>query len=70
MPAETAGYRFGPFVLDTVAFAKMVGARALALFHHDPAHDDADVERLELDAQQAFAGLHIEAARQGATITL
>jgi phosphoribosyl 1,2-cyclic phosphodiesterase len=57
-------------VLDTVAFAEMAGARSLALFHHDPAHDDSDVERLELDAQRAGRGVHVEAARQGATITL
>jgi len=57
-------------VLDTVAFAEMAGVRSLALFHHDPSHDDADVERMELDAQRAFHGPHVEAARQGATITL
>lgn len=53
-----------------LAFADMVGARTLALFHHDPLHDDAVVERLTAEAQAAARGLRVIAARQGATLTL
>lgn len=37
-----------------VAVAAASGARRLALFHHDPAHDDAALDALHADAQ-AFA---------------
>ncbi len=57
-------------VVDAVAFAEMTGARRLALFHHDPAHDDTAVERLELEAREAARTTWAQAARQGATITL
>lgn len=57
-------------VVDAVAFAEMTGARRLALFHHDPAHDDTTVARLELEARQAGRTTRVHAARQGATIVL
>jgi phosphoribosyl 1,2-cyclic phosphodiesterase len=57
-------------VLDAVAFAELVGARTLALFHHDPWHDDGAVERLALEAQAACRTARAVAARQGSTITL
>lgn len=53
-----------------VAFAQLAGARRLALFHHDPAHDDGDIARLELEAGASGGHTEIEAARQGTTITL
>jgi phosphoribosyl 1,2-cyclic phosphodiesterase len=31
-----------------------VGAKEIVLFHHDPAHDDATLERLLADALQRF----------------
>ena len=57
-------------VIDAVAFAEMTGARRLALFHHDPAHDDDTVARLEREAGQASRMTRPLAARQGATIAL
>ena len=36
---------------SAVAFAAAVGARRLVLFHHDPTHSDAILERLEAQAQ-------------------
>ena len=38
-------------VADAVAFASAVGAARLVLFHHEPAHSDASLERLEARAQ-------------------
>jgi phosphoribosyl 1,2-cyclic phosphodiesterase len=31
---------------DTLAFAALAGVRRLVTFHHDPAHDDATIDRL------------------------
>jgi phosphoribosyl 1,2-cyclic phosphodiesterase len=37
-------------VADAVAYADAVGARRLLLFHHEPLHDDASLDRLEARA--------------------
>jgi phosphoribosyl 1,2-cyclic phosphodiesterase len=50
-------------VTDAVAFSHAVGARRLVLFHHEPRHDDAALERLEARAQSL-------AGRNGAEATL
>src|SRR5262249_53149210 len=45
------------------------GARHLALFHHDPGHDDAAVERLEaLARERGGRALDVFAAAEGLTI--
>ena len=36
-----------------LAFAELVGARQMVTFHHDPAHDDAAIERLTSEATAA-----------------
>lgn len=46
--------------------AKAAGARRLALFHHDPSHDDDAVEAIERDARTMFPGAF--AAREGLTV--
>jgi phosphoribosyl 1,2-cyclic phosphodiesterase len=38
----------------TFEFAKRVGAKEVVLFHHDPGHDDATLERLLADALRRF----------------
>lgn len=48
--------------------AKACGARALALFHHDPGHDDAFVEAMERDARADFSWTR--AAREGEEVVL
>jgi diguanylate cyclase (GGDEF)-like protein len=49
--------------------ALAAGARRLALFHHDPGHDDATMDRLEREAQErvraAGGTLDVFAAREG-----
>jgi phosphoribosyl 1,2-cyclic phosphodiesterase len=57
-------------VRDAVAFAQLAAARRLTLFHHDPSHDDHALARLEAEAGLAGGDLYVEAARQGATVTL
>src|SRR5439155_15746358 len=55
-----------------VMVAKEAGAKALALFHHDPAHDDAEVDAILETAQKAAAGSGIEeviAAAEGLRLT-
>ncbi|GAC1532830.1 MAG: MBL fold metallo-hydrolase [Thermoleophilaceae bacterium] len=54
-------------VTDAVEFARRSGARRLALFHHDPVHSDADVDRLAGAALSA-ASFPVIAAVEGATI--
>lgn len=55
-----------------VLVAKEAGARRLALFHHDPAHGDDVVDRLESRAQclGAMAGVEVFAAAEGLQLTL
>jgi phosphoribosyl 1,2-cyclic phosphodiesterase len=48
--------------------AKQSGARTVALFHHDPAHGDDEVDRLEREAQDnsaAMDGAEVVAAAEG-----
>jgi len=46
--------------------AEVTGARRLALFHHDPGHDDAMVAKMEADARDHFDAAF--AAREGVTV--
>ena len=63
---------------STVDYAAQVaieaGARQLALFHHDPTHDDAAVQRLEAATQARTAAsrsqLEVFAAAEGMEISL
>ena len=50
------------------AMAQKAGARKLFLFHHDPGHDDAFIERIVEQARAVFPNTH--AAREGAVIEL
>lgn len=50
---------------QTVAFANRIGAKRLVLFHHDPEHDDAWLDRLLADAQLTSGGTRVSAAREG-----
>jgi phosphoribosyl 1,2-cyclic phosphodiesterase len=59
-------------VTDTVEFARRSGARRLALFHHDPLHDDAAVDALTEAARTLADGSleRIDAAREGEVVEL
>jgi len=48
---------------EGVRIAKAAGVRELALFHHDPSHDDAAVAAIEAAAKAEFPGAF--AAREG-----
>jgi ribonuclease BN (tRNA processing enzyme) len=62
---------------STVAYGALVahraGAKALALFHHDPWRSDDDIDVLVGDAQRAAAGMgacHVMAASEGLVVDL
>lgn len=57
--------------IEAVAFAAAAKVGRLALFHHDPDHDDAQIEGLLAMARAAApAGLTVDAAREGWSVTL
>jgi ribonuclease BN (tRNA processing enzyme) len=59
-------------VSHTVEFGRRAGVRHLALFHHDPLHDDAAVDAIA-DAARALADgsfERVEAAREGEALEL
>jgi phosphoribosyl 1,2-cyclic phosphodiesterase len=57
--------------LDAVALAAEARVRQLALFHHDPEHDDGDVDGLLAMARAAApVGITVNAAHEGWTVTL
>ena len=55
-------------VADAVGLAQMAGAKRLVTFHHDPAHDDRELDRMVEDARE-LAGelLQVLPGREGAT---
>lgn len=55
-----------------VQVAAQAGAKRLALFHHDPYHDDAMVDRMAAEAMELGAELGVEvfAAAEGMTVEL
>ena len=50
--------------------AEQAGARKLALFHHDPLHDDEEVERLEAEARSWDLSVEVFAAAEGMKLRL
>jgi len=59
-------------VADAVAFAHAVGARRLLLFHHEPAHSDDALERLEARARSLLGPSDVKPtlAREGMVVEL
>jgi phosphoribosyl 1,2-cyclic phosphodiesterase len=59
-------------VSHTVEFARRSGARRLALFHHDPLHDDAAVDAITEAARTLGDGSleRIDAAREGEALEI
>jgi phosphoribosyl 1,2-cyclic phosphodiesterase len=57
--------------LDAVALAAAGSVKHLALFHHDPDHDDGQVDDLLAMARAAApTGVTVDAAHEGWTVTL
>ena len=59
---------------EAVELASACGAKCLVLFHHDPAQDDAALDRIVEETRNLAAkqdsGLSVEGAREGQTISL
>jgi len=54
-------------IADAVALAQMAGAKRLVTFHHDPAHDDRELDMMVEDARgMVTAGLELLPGREGA----
>jgi phosphoribosyl 1,2-cyclic phosphodiesterase len=55
-----------------VSFARRCGVRRLALFHHDPLHDDPTIRAITQAAQASMDGAveEVTAAREGASVEL
>ena len=56
--------------VEAAAFARQAGARRLACFHHDPAHDDATLDRLVAEVAAAAPELEVVGAREGMSLQL
>ncbi|MEA2437005.1 MAG: hypothetical protein QOF65_1561 [Thermoleophilaceae bacterium] len=56
----------------TIAFARRCGVRRLALFHHDPLHDDAMLDSMTDGARAMADGAfeEVSSAREGETVEL
>ncbi len=55
-----------------VEVARQSGAKALVMFHHDPSHDDAELDRMTESTREVAdtAGVPIVAATEGLKVTL
>lgn len=53
---------------EGMRLCKMAGAKQLAIFHHDPDHDDTFMAKLEAEAKKAWSGSF--ATREGMVIEL
>ncbi len=53
---------------QAVRLAKAAGAKRLAIFHHDPEHDDAFMRKVEAEAAKAHSGAFV--AREGLVLSL
>jgi ribonuclease BN (tRNA processing enzyme) len=56
--------------VEAAAFASLAGVRRLAVFHHDPAHDDATLDRLVAEVAAAAPGIEVLGAREGQSVVL
>ena len=58
-------------VRDALTFGKRADARRVALFHHDPTHDDAMLDELAGEAQADWDGDgELTFAREGEVVVL
>jgi phosphoribosyl 1,2-cyclic phosphodiesterase len=59
---------------EAVGLAAECGARRLVLFHHEPEHDDVQIDRMLADARaharQVAPGMVVDAAVEGMTIAI
>lgn len=56
--------------VEAAAFARQAGVKRLSCFHHDPAHDDATLDRLVAEVAAAAPGIEVSGASEGQTISV
>lgn len=56
--------------IEAARFAVQAGVKRLACFHHDPAHDDATIDRLVAEVATSAPGIAVSGAREASTIDL
>ncbi len=65
--AERVGWGHSQ-VADAVALAELAGARRLVTFHHDPSHNDEELDAMLAEARRlAPEGLEVMPGQEGAT---
>ncbi len=57
-------------VAQAVAFAELVGARTLVPFHHDPAHDDVELDAQFAGSMLPGASVLVDPGREGMRLTV
>jgi phosphoribosyl 1,2-cyclic phosphodiesterase len=57
-------------ISDAIDLARMAGARRLVTFHHDPAHDDNELNEMLAEAQALANGLEVIPGREGTTFRI
>jgi ribonuclease BN (tRNA processing enzyme) len=67
--AERIGWGHSSTV-EAAAFAQQAGVKRLSVFHHDPAHDDATLDRLVAEVAEAAPLVGVSGAREGETIQI
>ena len=53
-----------------ISVAEQAGAKAVALYHHDPMHDDDMLDALAVKCEQMHCGVDVIVAREGLTLRL
>ena len=53
-----------------ISVAEQAGAKAVALYHHDPMHDDDMLDALAAKCEQMRCGIDVIVAREGLTLRL
>ncbi len=67
---NTAGWGHS-CISDALAYARRSGAERVALFHHDPGHDDERLDEIARDAHERWDGpAELSLAREGVTVEL
>jgi hypothetical protein len=61
-------YQLGPQQLETIETGIQAGVKRIALYHHDPYHEDGEVEQILENARKLYP--NVIAAREGLDATL
>jgi ribonuclease BN (tRNA processing enzyme) len=57
-------------ITDTARFARLVGARRLVTFHHDPSHSDDTLDRMAQQVEPASTSFDLIPGQEGRSFTI